>query len=979
MDFILKHIEKKIARFEGTSNAKVYHQLRVEYAFNLLLAYFWNKNIEEIGISDFVLQTNIINEIQKPSIGTIASLIQKLDIDNELKRTDNKTDSSTSLTDYAELRNDLIGHGYSFEDNLENFKNSFDNWYKKLINLRVSILTRNTDLIVCEKYDEKTAEFTGTIYDHTGDIRSNWRCPKEIYEFELGNLYASYEPNIYYRLSPFIHIEVDNDELYIFRSIQQPLLGKIRYNRIDKSDNDYTKCWQEFEFSANNGNIKKQISGCVINLFSPNYKKYIEIGSIKDKVYKFLIGTEKGSSVAITLWGHGGNGKTATVQKICEELSIHDKRPFEFIVFLSAKDRELNKYTGKITQIKSENRISNFEDLIKKLNSILYTEESSDINKIVNEKSKVLIIIDDYETFEDEDKEKINSFIKQLNTLYHKIIITTRNSFLKIGDDIPTNELSTLDTIKFLIEILKNEHNYTQSQIIEIERQIKKLRIEDEIHKITLGKPIEIIRFINCFVQRGKLSEEFLVDMKRINSRSERNEFLYGRNYMQLEGDKLAQDIFTIIGLLTPQDTLSSLVKHIKFILNLKDEDDLSFNNSLEKLIGLRLIEVDEDGSYKVDSKDILEIMKQEYNKRSDNFKSGSKAFYDRIKSNITSETDRALLNHVKTLRHQSNSETTIQQYREILKQGKEFSSDVKYEALLDLTDFLFNQRGEKEIAVQTFEEYIDTYYDFEIVKRYSSYAWTTDKSKAIKILTELYSKHTNPGINLSKTKKIHLLSLIVMRESQYWNDKFDREYNSKKKQKIREDLNRIYKNYGHLLLEQLKKINIIKDLTSEELNDITVSLESLSDICYRNLNKPLAIQICEFGLSNFPERMHFRFKKKLNRLKGYRPKYQRGQPFDSKTTLLGEKLKLALKDIEIINLEPKDKDYYGKIFKLYNDNTKYGYILYEQESVRGRIYFRESSLDGLSFLKLKEGMKVNFGFGKIVNNKFGAINIKII
>ena len=48
MDYILKGIEKKIIRFEGTSDAKIYHQVRVEYAVNLLLAYFWNKNFEEI-------------------------------------------------------------------------------------------------------------------------------------------------------------------------------------------------------------------------------------------------------------------------------------------------------------------------------------------------------------------------------------------------------------------------------------------------------------------------------------------------------------------------------------------------------------------------------------------------------------------------------------------------------------------------------------------------------------------------------------------------------------------------------------------------------------------------------------------------------------------------------------------------------------------------------------------------------------------
>uniref|UniRef100_A0AAU6WJ35 NB-ARC domain-containing protein n=1 Tax=Chryseobacterium endophyticum TaxID=1854762 RepID=A0AAU6WJ35_9FLAO len=976
MDYILKTIEKKIIRFEGTADSKVYHQVKVEYAFYLLLSYFWNKNFEEIGIIDFILQGNIIKDIQKPSIGTIGSLIQKLDIKNELKASKNKKENNSELTDYAEIRNDLIGHGYSFEDDLQNFSESFDEWYKTLLNLRISILNRNTDLIVCQGFDNITKEYIGTIYDYEGDIRSNWRCSNQIYEFEIGNLYASYEPNTYFRLSPFIHIEPSEDALYIFRSVQQSLLGKLRYNRIDKSDKDFTKCWEEFEFSANNGVLKRQPNGCLINIFHPNYKRYIEVGSIKEQVYSFLTGKEKGSSVCITLWGHGGNGKTATVQKICEELSLTDKRPFEFIIFLSAKDRELNKYTGKIITISLENRITTFEELIKKLNQLIFSEDSLDANKIINDNSKILLVIDDYETFEDTDKEKITKFIKQLNTSYHKVIITTRNSFLKIGDEIQTNELDVPNTIKFLYDVLSYEHNYTPLQLKNVELEIKKGNIKDEIHKITIGKPIEIIRFVNCFVQKGKLTEDFLKDMRRVNSHSERIEFLYGRNYKQLEGDKLAQDIFTVIGLLTPVDSLTSLIKHIKFILNKKDEDEAVFNSSIDKLVKLRLIEIDEDGSYKVDSKDILEIMKQEYNKRHENFKSGTKAFYERIKTNITSDTDRALLTHVKTLRHQSNPETTIQQYREILRQGREFSYDVKLEALLDLADFLFNHRGEKEIAIRLFEEYFDDYYEFEVLKRYSSYTWSLDKEKSIKILESFYSEYTTRNVQLARNQKLHLLGLIVMRESFYWNDKFDRESNTRPK--IKQQLKRVYNSYGHILFAQLKSINLFKDLSSEEINDVTLALESLADTCYRIDNKSVAIEICEFGLSKIPERMHSRFKRKLDKLRGYRSHFKQSRP-KSNFSLISNN-KFGNNRLEIINLEPKDSGYIGTILKIPDEETKYGYIKYRDSQIIGRIYFRESSLAENQLLReLNERDRVNFGFGKIRYNKFGAINIEKI
>jgi hypothetical protein len=979
MDYILNLIEKKIRRFEGTAEARIYHQVRVEYAFFLLLAYFWNENFEEIGISDFVLQGNIIKDIQRPSIGTIASLIQKLDLKSELTDSNNNIESQSTLTKYAELRNDLIGHGYSFEDDLENFTNSFDKWYQILVNLGVGILKRKTDLIICQKYDEITQEYKGTIYDSEGDIRSNWRCSKEVYEFQIGNIYGSFEPNIYFRLSPFIHIEATSDELYVFRNIQQPLLGKIRYNRIDKSEKDFSKCWEEFEFSASNGIVKRQPNGCIINIFNTNYKRYIEVGSIKNKVYDFLTGKHKGSSVCITLWGHGGNGKTATAQKICEELSFKEvdsktkKPPFEFIIFLSAKDRELNKYTGKIVPVNNENRVTNFDELIRKLNSLIFSDESNDTRRIIEEKSKMLFVIDDYETFEDAEKEKITAFVKELNTAFHKVIITTRNSFLKIGDDIQNNELDASNTIKFMLEVLSNEHNYTSLQLQDLEPEINKGDTKKEIHRITLGKPIEIIRFINCFVQKGKLSSDFLQDMKNVNSRSEINEFLYGRNYKQLEGDKLAQDIFTVIGLLTPRDSLTSLVKHIKFILNKKDEDEVIFNMALDKLVKLRLIDVDEDGSYKVDSKDILEIMKKEYDKRNNHFRSGTQALYDRIKTNITYDTGRALLSHVKTLRHQSSSETTIQQYREILKGGNEFTYEIKLEALLDLADFLFNHRGEKELAVKTFDHNFEKFYEFEVVKRYSSYSWTIDKKKSIKILEDFYAQKDFRKVNITKNENLHLLALIVMRESFFWNDRFEKDYINKDLN--REELKRIYKNYGQHLISNLKKFNITKDFSSEELNDITLALESYVDTCYRIYNKKLAIDICEFSLLNFPERLHFRFKAKLKKLKGFRNAVKHSSPKNS-VTAFGKKVLNAVVPLDIINLEFNESGYRGTIINIYRDPIKIGYIKIISDSLQGKIYFRESSLNGIPFDDLKRGDEVQFGFGKINNYKFGAINI---
>lgn len=864
MDYILKLLNNRIKRFEGKAESKVYYQARVEYCYYLFLAYFWNKNFDKLNDTDFVLQGNIIRDIQNPSIGMVWNLVRKLDIENEIKFQPKKI---LSKNDYANLRNDKVGHGYSFEDELQAFIADFDNQFKDLFTCNLRILNSQVDLIVVQNFNSEDATFTGTLYDSSGNVESNWKCLKEIKEFQINNLYASFEPNSYFRLSPFIHIDVEIDALYVYRQVQQSLLGKIRYNRIDRSDNKFTIKWPEFEFAATNGIQVKNPNGSIRNVFTANFRKYIEVGSIKQRVYDFLIGKQSGSSVCITLWGHGGNGKTATAQKICEELSLDQSKPFDYLIFLTAKDRELNKVTGKIDQISSENRVTSFEDLIRKINTIIYSTEDESFDALLKETAKSLIFIDDYETFEDLDKEKITEFIKQLNTNHHKVILTTRNSFLKIGDDITINELDLVNTKKFLIEVLTNEFNYSPLQIFELEESLKDAKMLSEIHRLTLGKPIEILRFANCFIQKGRVSEGFLNQMERVNSKSERIEFLYGRNYDQLKGDPIAQDIFVIIGLLTPKDTLTSLVKHIKVILNKKDEDQARINLSLDKLVKLRLIEIDEDGTYKVDNNDILTIMLKEYDNRDARFRQKTSSIYQRIKSNITSDTDRALLNHAKTLRIQANSETTIQQYKEILRQGKDFSYGVKYEALTDLTDFLISYRGDKESAINIFEEFLDQFYTFEIIKRYSNLCWSVDRPKAIRILEKFFSEYEKKGITLQEDHKIHLLALIILREGLYWNDCFEKQLSDRNN--IRNEFGRIYNVYGHVLIQYIKSQGKYTFLNAEQKNDVTLALENLIDVLYRKGNVSKAIEISHFAIENVQEHFKQRFTKKLTKVTG--------------------------------------------------------------------------------------------------------------
>ena len=85
-------------------------------------------------------------------------------------------------------------------------------------------------------------------------------------------------------------------------------------------------------------------------------------------------------SVAATIWGHGGVGKTATVQKICDELGLKTNRRFDYVIFTTAKDRFYNYLTGRIEE--SNERISSYEELIKSINQIIFKRPKFELDSI---------------------------------------------------------------------------------------------------------------------------------------------------------------------------------------------------------------------------------------------------------------------------------------------------------------------------------------------------------------------------------------------------------------------------------------------------------------------------------------------------------------------------------------------------------------------------------------------------------------------
>jgi hypothetical protein len=528
---------------DNKSDLKVHYQAKLEFYLILILGYLWNRNFNVITEED---KEKLIETILKPSIGSIISASRTLDINAEFFGNKKMKAFVKAINDYPKIRNEKIGHGYSYEDSLNEHIEVFEGLISNIENSNIFILRGNIDIVVTSKKSGDV--YNGVQYKSNGSDYLVWSCPKEVHSFVENSVYLKCE-NEYFRISPFIYIENEND-LYSFSSIEEKLTGRVKFNRLIRTG----KTFVEFEELAkidiaNDGLKRKTSNGTIINDFSKNYKKYIDVG-VSNKIINFL--TKNNSSVFATLWGHGGIGKTAAIQNVCEILANQDRKKFDYIIFLSAKDRYYNYYKGVIQELKDN--IKSLDEILEFVNNILFNDSVTGEDEIINYEGNMLIVVDDFETFSKTEKDKITSFIRKLNINHHKIILTTRSATLITGEEIETNELNEQKTIDFLIEAFRNEiPSYNVEKDIKAFKQHSTL-----IHSVTSGRPLFILQFAILLAQKGSLEETILIDIK---STEEAKNFLYDRIYDYLSKD--AKNMFLAINLLVNKEDLTGLLNNL--------------------------------------------------------------------------------------------------------------------------------------------------------------------------------------------------------------------------------------------------------------------------------------------------------------------------------------------------------------------------------------------------------------------------------
>ena len=321
MNYILNQLNSRISilrNIKSTKDLMVHYQSRLEFQLVLLLGYLWNLHIESL---DDVDKENVYRMAQRPTIGDVVDMCRRLDADNLFRK--NKK-LAQSLNSYPGLRNSFIGHGYTYADGQDAIIKQLDELYTAIVESHIDILCDDIDFVYVDNLENNC--YKGICYKSNGSVIS-WSCPAEAGRFKLRNLYVTDKVNSYTCISPFIEIDNFGNGMFLYCRIEEKLLGKIKYNRLLETGDKHIE-WEEIAnlCVTSDGTKKKTANGTIVNVYDRNYKKYIGVG-IKSKLRDFL--TKNMASVCATVWGHGGVGKTATVQSVCEDLANEDHKKFE--------------------------------------------------------------------------------------------------------------------------------------------------------------------------------------------------------------------------------------------------------------------------------------------------------------------------------------------------------------------------------------------------------------------------------------------------------------------------------------------------------------------------------------------------------------------------------------------------------------------------------------------------------------------------
>lgn len=867
MDYILHKVNQRISLLQATGkigSLAVYYRSRIEYLLALMLGYLWNKNFEKLEAD---VKLDVFNNILKPTIGSVVSVCRTLDIDKEIF---SKKTISKGIDKYPDLRNSFMGHGFVFEDAQEQSDAAFIELYDVLTGTPETLFGWENDFVYVQKLEG--TNYKGILYAADGDIRP-WSCPSQLTGLETGQLYLLHDGN-YNCISPFVMMDFAGENIYVYGKITEKLLGKIHYNRlINTGTTDVV--WVPFSnlCIVNDGIKIKTSNGTIRNVYENNYTKYIDVG-VEAQILNFL--KKNKSSVCATLWGHGGIGKTATIQYVCDTLSYDDYKTFDYIVFISAKDRRYNYYNGIIEDIQTG--ISTYSDVIRMINTVLFENDTNDESDILSYEGNILIVLDDFESFAKEEAQLLSDFILRLDINHHKVIVTTRSANVALGFEIKTNELDIEQTYDFLKSFMSNEGILLSA---DDQNLLKKQETKKRVHEITSGRPLFIYQLGHIIGQCG-LQKALMRDIKKDKPAVE---FLYGRIYDYLSPK--AKDLFVVMSLLVTKDDLINVLAKAQYIINMENDDD-GFNSAVEELKKLKIVKItdDENQYFEVYSPDILEMMTRHFSMRDAGFIKNSNNRRTQVNKDKNADIEQSLLVNANSSRLVKSEIETIESYKQILNRPT-CPVKIKMAAIFNLANYLISDRGKKDEALDIFDKYSHLFtgvgYGKEGRNQYAHYAlrWATSywangteqqKQKAISILSDYYKGK----VDFQNREDLEVTSTLLMYRSimliKAWRELKDKlefneipypEFRTKREEQVKE-CQSLLMYIGNPLYLHVSKKKLTEFYSSTKQSLITAFFNYV-DVLVRIKKIDLAIEICNYVIITGPKNFQSHFNSKKN------------------------------------------------------------------------------------------------------------------
>ena len=488
----------------------------------------------------------------------------------------------------------------------------------------------NNGMLKCLVFDQEEDELLGTIAycwrerqipKNTPEFRRNGltssTCMKE------GRLYYYKEPakNVIGSLSevscayPFIQVKVAEDRqslssIWIYDGIALRANGSCKGTDILGTDTsgkrDIAYVPELIMGHSSNNPYLMDVEHDVYknpypfrNLYKTNYPQWMENAS-SAKVIQQIVEHLKDKVPMIYVYGQGGIGKTAAIQRMLETEYYKPFSPYKppiysYLIFLSAKEREWNDDKG-ITNIEYGNGCQTFRDLTTLrtcLRNLFAPDAPGLCQNLYDEKDwysgkSILLVLDDFESIKDETKrEEIRKYLKNVfqasspKSRKRQVVITCRETPSHgLSANVPLNPLTEQEAAEFANFCARHMRggrevcyprelgDVSNPDDLTVQQHTKR----NQLYELTKGYPL-VIRALVCTDQKAEIAP---------NTRTDENllDYLFSKTYTYL-GTEEKKKLSYLASLLT-SNAEQNLIERLQFVWN---EGEFSQNHDISNML----------------------------------------------------------------------------------------------------------------------------------------------------------------------------------------------------------------------------------------------------------------------------------------------------------------------------------------------------------------------------------------------------------